>query len=173
MFARTARPLFALLAITLLSTAVRAQLPSNLPSPAQAQQMLQNNPALIARLQQMMQSSGMTPEQIRARLKAQGYPDSLLDQYLPGSSVTSDSTAVPGEDVFAAIRALGLGDTLVVDSLSRMAKARRRLVQRDDSAFADTVMRALKNDTTARAIRTLLRSADLQRSQLDSGFKVF
>lgn len=134
--------------------------------------MLQNNPALIARLQQMLQSSGMTPEQIRARLRAQGYPEALLDQYLPGGAQV-DSTAVPGTDVFAAVRALGLGDSLTIDSLSKAARARRRVQQRDDSAFADTVMRALRNDTTARAIRTLLRSAAMQRSQLDSGFKVF
>jgi len=171
MFVRTARPFLALLAITLLSTTVRAQLPSTLPSPAQAQQMLQTNPALVTRLQQMLQSSGLTPDQIRARLRAQGYPEALLDQYLPGTR--ADSATVPGTDVFAAVRALGLGDSLTVDSLSNMAKARRRVQVRDDSAFADSVMRALKNDTTARAIRTLLRSAALQRSQLDSGFKIF
>lgn len=172
MFVRTVRPFLTLLVITLLSTAARAQLPT-LPPPGQAQQMLQNNPALIARLQQMVQSSGMTPEQIRARLRAQGYPESLLDQYLPGSSTSADSTSLPGDDVFAAVRALGLGDSLVVDSLSKLNKARRRVEVRNDSAFADSVMKALKNDTTARAIRTLLRSAELQRSQLDSGFKVF
>src|SRR4051812_13521579 len=122
MFVRAVRSFLALLAITLLSTAARAQA---VPTPAQAQQMLQNNPALIARLQQMIQSSGMTPDQIRARLRAQGYPDALLDQYLPGAS-QGDSTAVPSTDVFAAVRALGLGDSLVVDSLSKTAKTRRQ-----------------------------------------------
>jgi hypothetical protein len=109
-----------------------------LPPPAQAQQMLQNNPALIARLQQMMQTSGLTPDQIRDRLKAQGYPESLLDQYLPGGTRT-DSLALPGEDVFAAVRSLGLGDSTAVDSLSRLARGRRQVKTQSDSAFLDTL----------------------------------
>ena len=142
------------------------------PPPAQAQQMLQNNPALIARLQAMMQSSGMTPEQVRERLKAQGYPDSLLDQYLPGGT-RPDSLAIPGEDVFAAVRALGLGDSTAIDSLSRFARGRRRVQIRNDSAFFDTLQLALKDDSVRAAIRIFLRSRELQRGVVDSGFNVF
>src|SRR5215831_11389349 len=87
-----------------------AQVIPALPPPAQAQQLLQNNPSLVARLQQMISSSGLTADEIRTRLKAQGYPESLLDQYLPGGT-RPDSTVVPGEDIFAAVRSLGLSDT--------------------------------------------------------------
>jgi protein involved in polysaccharide export with SLBB domain len=80
---------------------------------------------------------------------------------------------MPGSDVFSAVRALGLGDTTVVDSLSRVAQGRRRFRARSDSAFLDTLQRALKNDTTAEALRTLLRSREIQTQQLDSGFKIF
>ena len=175
MFARSARWLFLPVVITIVSTSSAAQgipIPSQLPTPAQAQQMLQNNPALVARLQQMMQSSGLTPEQIRARLKAQGYPDSLLDQYLPGGT-RPDSTFVPTEDVFSAIRAIRVGDSVFVDSLSARARAQRRLRAGNDSAFLDTLRTAMKNDTIAAAVRAFVRSRELQRQTMDSGFTVF
>jgi protein involved in polysaccharide export with SLBB domain len=168
MFARVAL-LLVVLALGALPRQAAAQV---IPPPAQAQQMLQNNPALVARLQQMIQSSGMSSEEIRARLRAQGYPDNLLDQYLPGGT-RPDSTTVPGEDVFAAVRALGFTDTLSVDSLSAMAKPKRLVKVRADSAFLDTLQKALKNDTLMTAVRALLKSRDLQRQQSDSGFKVF
>lgn len=157
------------LLIGLPSASVFAQ---QVPPPAQAQQMLQNNPALIARLQAMMQSSGLTPDQIRERLKAQGYPESLLDQYLPGGT-RPDSTAFPGEDIFAAMRSLGLGDSTAVDSLSRFARGRRKTRVLNDSAFLDTVQLAMKDDSTRAAIRFLLRSRDMSRGKADSGFTVF
>ena len=130
MFARATRSLFAITVLSLSGASASAQVippfPATPPSPAQAQQMLQNNPTLIARLQQMMQSSGMTSEEIRAKLRAWGYPDSLLDQYLPGGT-RPDSTAVPSDDVFAAVRAIGIGDSLSLDSLSIRARGKRRV----------------------------------------------
>ena len=159
---------FVVLGLVISPAAATAQV---IPSPAQAQQMLQDNPALIGRLQQMLQSSGMTADQIRARLRAQGYPEALLDQYLPGGH--GDSTLAPGDDVFAAVRALGIADSLSLDSLRFSARSTRRMKAQADSAFLDTLQRALANDTTAEAIRTLLHSRELQDRQLDSGFKVF
>ncbi|HEY9225092.1 MAG TPA: SLBB domain-containing protein [Gemmatimonadaceae bacterium] len=171
MFARTARISFAFAVLaTLSSTVAQGQ---QLPSPAVAQQLLQSNPALITRLQQMVQSSGMTPEQVRARLRAAGYSESLLDQFLPGGSARSDSVTIPNEDVFAALKTLRITDSLLVDSLSVMARGRRRLAARSDSAFLDTLERAMKNDSTAKAIRSLLRSTELRQQQLDSGFMAF
>lgn len=143
-----------------------------LPTPSQAQQMLQSNPAMIQQLQQMVRGSGMSADQIRARLRAQGYPESLLDQYLPGAA-RIDSLAVPTDDVFAAVRVLGLADSTLVDSLSTMARGRRRVQARIDSAFLDTLRKALENDTTAAAIRALIASRAIQRQQIDSGFTVF
>src|SRR5437016_3557285 len=66
------------------------------------------------RVQQLLQGSGMTPEQIRSRLQAQGYPQSLLDSYLPGSS---GPAAAPNENVFAAVAALGLATSGAIDTL--------------------------------------------------------
>src|SRR5215471_5588812 len=83
-------------------------IPQNIPSPAVAQQMLQTNPSLVLRLQQMMLQSGLSPDEIRARLRAQGYPENFLDQYMPGAATRADSLSIPGEDIFSAVRALGI-----------------------------------------------------------------
>ncbi|MGH7616487.1 MAG: SLBB domain-containing protein [Gemmatimonadaceae bacterium] len=125
----------------------------------------------VDQLRQLLQSSGMTPDEIRERLREQGYPEGLLDQYLPGGP--RDSTITPGDDVFAAIRGLGLKDTTALDSLQSPIRARRKAMALADSAFLDTLQRALRNDTTANAVRALLRSREMQREQADSGFKVF
>jgi polysaccharide export outer membrane protein len=142
-----------------------------LPSPAVAEQMLRNDPSLLGRLQQMMAQSGLTADQVRTRLRAQGYPESLLDQYLPGGR--PDTTNVPPDEAFTALRALGVADSSVVDSLASAARARRTVRVRQDSAFIDTLQRAIQNDTTRAALRALLSSRSLQREQVDSGFQVF
>src|SRR5213592_1969915 len=72
------------------------------PTPEQAQQMLQNNPALLQQLRQRIMTSGLTPDQVRARLRAEGYPETLLDAYLPGATGAADTT-ISSEAVFAAI----------------------------------------------------------------------
>ena len=78
--------------------------------------MLQTNPALLEQLRQRILSSGLTPEQVRARLRAEGYPENLLDAYLPGGAPVSDSS-VNAEDVFAAVTQLGIADTTEVQLL--------------------------------------------------------
>src|SRR4051812_39866284 len=169
LFNGLSRSLLTIVAVALTASRAQAQA---IPKPAQAQQMLQNDPTLIARLQQMMQNSGLTPDQIRARLRAQGYPEALLDQYLPGT-VRSDSASTPGDEVFAAMRALGIADSASVDSLSMMARSRRQRTALTDSAFLDTLRRAMMNDSTRAAIHALINSPALQRLQADSGFQVF
>jgi len=86
------------------------------PSASQAQQMLQNNPALLQQLRQRILTSGLTPDQVRARLKAEGYPENLLDAYLGGTGATPDNAA-SAEEVFSAIAKLGIADTTEVDLL--------------------------------------------------------
>src|SRR4051812_2807451 len=165
MFRKFCSALLVIACIAALSS--ESALAQTLPTPSQAQQMLQSNPAIIQQLQQMLRGSGMSADQIRTRLRAQGYPDGLLDQYLPGAAKV-DSLAIPNEDVFAAVRVLGLADSSRVDSLKGMARGRRRIRAQDDSAFIDTLRKALENDTTASAIRAILSSRALQRQQLDS-----
>lgn len=99
------------------------------PTPEQAAAMLQARPELVQQLRDRMQQSGLTPTQIRARLKAEGYPENLLDNYMSGSS--SSSTAAPSKEVFSAIRALGITDSTDVDDLERLAEDRANRRQND------------------------------------------
>jgi polysaccharide biosynthesis/export protein len=83
----------------------------NPPPPSQAQQALQaalqQNPGLADVIRQRIQGSGMTPEQVRARLQASGYPANLLDAYM-GAATPGQTGATPGVNELAAIQALGL-----------------------------------------------------------------
>ena len=78
------------------------------PTEQQVQTALQTRPDLVSALRSRINSSGMSADQIRARLKAAGYSESLLDAYLPGSTATAP--AQPAEDVMRAVRFLGLVD---------------------------------------------------------------
>jgi protein involved in polysaccharide export with SLBB domain len=151
------------------------------PTAAQAQQMLQNNPALLQQLRQRIMTSGLTPDQVRARLRAEGYPENLLDAYLPGSTGLPDSTT-SAEDVFAAITQLGIADTTDVDLL-------RCGIPADSLAVSDTLASGLV-DTTANKRRLAQRRQELKarclaqrdsltkgltkpKADLDSGFTIF
>src|SRR5882724_3430993 len=83
-----------------------------LPPPGQAQQALQQaimqNPGLADSLRQRLLASGLTPEQIRARLAAAGYPAGLLDAYL-GAAQPGQQAPQPGAAELIASQALGLG----------------------------------------------------------------
>jgi hypothetical protein len=66
--------------ILVLSGPAAAQ---NLPSPQEAERLLEmarGQPALAQQIRQRLQQSGLTTEQVRARLRASGYPEGLLDQ---------------------------------------------------------------------------------------------
>src|SRR5690242_7085407 len=83
-----------------------------LPPPSQAQSALQQaimqNPGLADSLRRRLQASGLTPEQIRARLAAAGYPAGLLDAYM-GATQPGQAGPQPGALELTAIQALGLG----------------------------------------------------------------
>ncbi|MDB4870737.1 MAG: polysaccharide export protein [Gemmatimonadales bacterium] len=150
------------------------------PSPAEAQQMLQNNPALLQQLRQRIMSSGLTPDQVRARLRAEGYPETLLDAYLPGT--TGDSASSPTDDVFAAIAQLGIADTSEVQLL-------RCGVNTDTLVVPDTLANGLIDSTVTRRLLNQRRQAALAvctarsdsanrgvipgRANADSGFTIF
>ncbi len=148
------------------------------PSPAQAQQMLQTNPQLIEQLKARILSSGLTPDQVRARLRAEGYPENLLDAYLPGGSA-SDTTAST-EDVFAAITQLGIVDSTEVDFL-KCGINPDAFVTTDSLGSADSLnmkkrTEALKKSARAACIAredSLARGAIRRKADVDSGFVIF
>lgn len=107
--------------------------------------MLRNRPEMVEQLRQQITASGLTPDQIRARLRAAGYPESLLDAFLAGE-VPADSSLSP--DVFRAAGELGL-----VDSTSA-----RTLRDQYMRTSVDSVLPRLTTDTVfdVRAIRGTL-----------------
>jgi protein involved in polysaccharide export with SLBB domain len=90
------------------------------PPPAQAQQALQQavqqRPDVADVLRQRIQGSGLTPEQVRSRLAASGYPPNLLDPYL-GAALPGQALSQPGAQELAAIQALGFGTGARAESL--------------------------------------------------------
>jgi polysaccharide export outer membrane protein len=105
---------------------------------AQADALLQSRPDLAAQLRQRIGASGLTPEQIRTRLRAEGYPENLLDTYLSTGALSS--AAAPSADVFAAVRALGLADSTDVAGLMALAgmdRARPPVPRYDPAASSD------------------------------------
>src|SRR5919109_1282982 len=109
--------LFILLAAAPRLSAQIPQVPpgGQLPTPEQARQALQNQPELVEQLRQRLQLSGLTPDQVRARLRAAGYPETLLDEYLPGADTTRMTR--PGPRTLDAVRALGILSDTEADSL--------------------------------------------------------
>ena len=116
---RAALMLGLLLVLPVVSSRAQVPQPSRpgqaLPSPDQAKQMLQNQPGLVDQLRQRISQSGLTPDQVRSRLRALGYPETLLDSYLQGTDTTA--AARPSAGTLDAVRALGILSPQEVDSL--------------------------------------------------------
>lgn len=189
-------------AMLLLAPAVAAaqQPPTGQQPPAgqrpltaeEAEQLGELNPQLLAQLRQRIMTSGLTPDQVRARLRAEGYPESLLDAYL-GGRTEGDAAIAPTADVFAAVTALGLADSTDIalmqcgidpDSIAVEALGLRGL--------SDTLALPLSRTDTSAATRSRLEMAKRQalplcrarmdsltlgqlrrRIDIDSGFVIF
>ena len=107
-----------------LPPSLAAQLPDTTPQqlpqrPANvSEQQIQNaiqQRGLGSLVQQRIQESGLTPDQIRARLQAAGYSPTLLDQYL---GANPDTTARPTGDMVRALGILGLSQGIPSDTIS-------------------------------------------------------
>src|ERR671918_1926626 len=112
-----------LLAVLLLAVpgALASQVPvqvrpgQQLPSPDQARQMLQNQPDMVRQLRERLAQSGLSEDQIRARLRAAGYPETFLNDYLAGADTTL--AVRPGPRTLDAVQALGILSPQELDSL--------------------------------------------------------
>ena len=109
------------------------------PTTEQARQILQTQPELVRQLRERLQGSGLTPDQVRARLRAEGYPEDLLDPYLAGFDTTQ--TVSPSPATLPAVRALGLLSAESVDTLAQLDSAR---------AISDSMRRVIDSLTLAR-----------------------
>jgi protein involved in polysaccharide export with SLBB domain len=155
----------------LLSAAIFAAVPEILAAQTTPPQSgtVPTDPAIRARLLAQVKNSGMSAEEIRARLKELGYSDNVINQIVGGP--VTDSTL--GPELFAAIRDLGIMDSTAVDSLGRPAEGRRRARNAKDDALFASIDSAIQNDTLRAAIERLLRSPAARRVGADSGFELF
>src|SRR5688572_16268027 len=149
---------------TLGTHRLSAQVPvQGQPTPDQARQMLRNQPEVVRQLRQRLAQSGLTPDQVRSRLRAAGYPETLLDEYLQGADTTR--AARPGPRTFDAVRALGILSGAEADSLE---------VEDSVGALSDSLLQVLDSLRAMRAdsarADSLADSVEVLRPQ---GLKVF
>ena len=151
-------------ALALASPAASAQQ----PTPDEARELLRTRPDLVQQLRQRMATSGLTPAQVRTRLRAQGYPETLLDAYLPGSSAATDTSQIT--DVFDAVRELGIVDSLEIAELIGDTLSHGRATR--DSLVVDTVYRT---DSLGRPVPVIReRRIPVNRTPpRDSGMTIF
>ena len=110
---------FPILAALSLTVAASLGAQQSLPSPSQAAALVQARPDLAAQIRQQIGGSGMTPEQIRTRLRAAGYPENFLDQLMPGSTGRVEVT----EDVIGAVARLGIASRDDAELMQTMLRA--------------------------------------------------
>ena len=92
-------------------------LPSQLPSPQQAQDLLRNQPALVEQLRQRI-GAIRTDARPGPRAAPRGWvPRGMLDDYLEGADTTKP--ALFGPRTLDAVRALGVVSAEEADSLAR------------------------------------------------------
>jgi polysaccharide biosynthesis/export protein len=142
------RPSFTAVAACLLLAA--SALPAQqLPTPDQARRLLETRPDLAGQIRREIAGSGLTPDQIRARLRAAGYPAALLDAYLGGRGATRDTLggARVSSEVLDAVAALGITDSVDTSELRATLRARARGVQRDTLGALDDSL--ARSDTLA------------------------
>lgn len=147
------------------------------PTPEQARELVKD-PAVAEQIKQRIGASGLTPEQVRARLKAEGYPEDLLDAYLSGSSQGGDAQA--NGQVISAIQELGIVDSTDASLLNCSV---------GDSGMVtlDTLPNGSPDTTAAGQARAAARRKELQQrcvaatnkdktvaeTKSDSGFNIF
>ncbi|PYO07362.1 MAG: hypothetical protein DMD30_11190 [Gemmatimonadetes bacterium] len=148
--------------------------PAVAQNPAQAQQMLQNNPALLQQLRQRILTSGLTPDQVRARLRAEGYPENLLDAYLPGSTASAADVGAPSPQVFSAITALGIADQADIAAM-RCGIESEPLTAADTlpSSAAETLNRQAMRSRCLAQEDSIIRGLKHSKADIDSGFVIF
>jgi protein involved in polysaccharide export with SLBB domain len=123
MFSRVILLVGALLALALPAT---AQVRDTAAIIQQLQEEVQSGRMTPEQLQALMQTYGISREEVRQRLREAGYPEDLLDQYLAGAApgATPSLTPTQLQEILQRLSIPSLGadsllaaDTLVLDSL--------------------------------------------------------
>jgi polysaccharide export outer membrane protein len=148
-------------------------------TPADVQRLQQVDPAVLEQLKSRILSSGLTADQIRARLRAEGYPENLLDAYLPGNTgQETAATAATSDEVFTAVAQLGIVDTVDIASLrcGKTPLSDTTIIPKDTTAAGRAQAQLARSAAAARCARidSLARvRKDTARSSADSGYTIF
>ena len=147
---------------------MHAQVPSQvqpgqaLPDLDSARTILRN-PSVVDQLRRQLGATGMTPDQVRSRLRASGYPENMLDDYLAGADTSRQVR--PGPNTFDAVRALGVFSDEELDSLR----------VRDSSRVVNDSLQRLVDSLTAVRLDSLRADSlgDSVRALRPTGLKLF
>ena len=162
------------IAAVMLLLAISPDAMAQRPTPAQAEQLLRTRPDLVARLRQQIMASGMTADQIRARLRAEGYPEHLLDAYLPGATLAdSADLAAPDADVYDAVVSLGIADSTDMSSLRPGDSTRWLGLDTSRSMPSASWLRALAAESLRAHPPGLPRGITGAAASRDSGYFIF
>ena len=184
--------LFRWIAVVTLVASASTLGAQQVPPPDQARRLLETRPDLVAQLRREIASSGLTPDQIRARLRAAGYPDDLLDAYISTrpqrGGRDSLATTLPSEDVLDAVAALGIVDSVDTSELRNVLRQRNVATAsrlngpglRDslvsDSLATDSLGDALVVDSLGRLVPRVRRAPStrtLRAVAPDTGLSIF
>lgn len=105
-------------------SALTRPLAAQQPTQAQIEQAIAR-PGTASIIRDRIKSSGLTPDQIRQRLRAAGYSESLLDQYLGATADTMQTAA--SQSVVQAVTALGIVDRTEANALADSLSAVERI----------------------------------------------
>lgn len=168
----TLRTLVAFVFLCVGGRSVLAQQPTARPTPEQARALLQARPELVLQLRQKLLNSGLTRDQIHARLRAEGYPEDLLDPYLPGGMGTAEA---PTSELYNAVQELGIADSADVAFLRALQADSVSPAMRDSILRMRDSSRLLSDSLGERAPRRFVVRADVADSlaRVDSGFNIF
>jgi polysaccharide export outer membrane protein len=165
------RTVIAAAALSLGAHSASAQQSSSRPTAEQTRALLQARPELVQQLRQRLMNSGMTPEEIRARLRAEGYPENLLDAYMPGGT---GMAGAPTQELYAAVQELGIADSSDVTLFRAIQSDSLSQALRDSLSQTDTSFARRDSLARARGRRVVVRE-DVADSlvRVDSGYNIF
>ena len=127
---------------------------------------------LIQQLKARLLNSGLTRDQIHARLRAEGYPEDLLDPYMQGAIGPAPA---PTDELFSAVQKIGIADSSEVAFLRALQSDTLAKSIRDSLLRTrDSLYRPMEDSLDLRTRRRTIR-ADVEDSliRLDSGFNIF
>ncbi len=162
------RSLVAAVAFCCAGPNILAQQPR--PTPEQARALLQR-PEIIQQLRQRLATSGLTRDQIRDRLRAEGYPEDLLDAYLPGATGT-DATR-PSSELLRAIEELGIVDSADAAMLRSLQDDSTRTELSDSLGLSPLMRDSLEQIRSARRRRLMREDVADSIARADSGYNIF